>query len=65
MTQSGQVLCEATIPELASSVQLPSNTSLQPSQLFAFHQSGTHVLVRCAGGSVVCQVCTMVLVLFF
>lgn len=56
MTQSGQVLCEATIPELASSVQLPSNTSLQPSQLFAFHQSGTHVLVRCAGGSVVCQV---------
>lgn len=56
MTQSGQVLCESLIPDLASLVQLPNNASLQPSQLFAFHQSGTHVLVRCAGGSVVCQV---------
>ncbi|KAK3932037.1 WD repeat-containing protein 91 [Frankliniella fusca] len=56
MTQSGQVLCESLIPELASLVQLPNNASLQPSQLFAFHQSGAHVLVRCAGGSVVCQV---------
>lgn len=56
MTQSGQVLCEATIPDLASSVQLSSSATLQPTQLFAFHQCGTHVLVRCAGGSVVCQV---------
>ncbi|KAJ1525458.1 hypothetical protein ONE63_010268 [Megalurothrips usitatus] len=56
MTQSGQVLCEAAIPELASAVQLPNSTVFQPSQLFAFHQSGSHVLIRCAGGSVVCQV---------
>lgn len=56
LTQSGQVLCEALIPELATSLQLPNSTTFQPTQLFAFHQSGTHVLVRCSGGSVVCQV---------
>lgn len=57
LTQSGQVLCEAMIPELASEVQVSATCTLQPTQLFAFHQSGTHVLIRCSGGSVVCQVC--------
>lgn len=56
LTQSGQVLCEAMIPELATEVQVSATCTLQPTQLFAFHQSGTHVLIRCSGGSVVCQV---------